>query len=355
MSGLDPGQVEAFLRSHPGLLAQLFQQSQVSAHSTQPPSPGVITLDPTAAVTHHGGASSISPSQPSGSTTVPGAVTSASSTMSGVMAPASFAGISSNRAVPSLYSFNQPDPSSPMNPSISQPNSFIPTPLIIPHSGVQPSPPIASAPPITPYSSIQPGPSTAPAPPITPYSGVHTMLGRVVASSEGQGHPRTVTAFPSITTINRANNDRRAHAAASRSAGSTRTRSKAKKPPLLKGPGPRKIEDCILIDQSGVPVVRLDILIYPGFPSVDDQQFFNHLTSSTNLMPFLLVHPCSSYYKTSKNDFSAAGLFFHQWLQTQFSKTTSALLFSPLLMLVGVIQTTTLAPLVLPLELSHLL
>ncbi|KAJ3888325.1 hypothetical protein GG344DRAFT_24222, partial [Lentinula edodes] len=108
--------------------------------------------------------------------------------------------------------------------------------------------------------------------PITPYSSVHTMLGQVVASSEGQGHSRTVTAFPSITTINRANNDRRAHAAASSSAGSTRTRSKAKKPPSLKGPGPRKIEDCILIDQNGIPVVRLDILIYPGFPSVDDRK-----------------------------------------------------------------------------------
>lgn len=272
MSGLDPGQVEAFLRSHPGLLAQLFQQSQISAHSTQPPSPGVIALDPTATITHHGGASSISSSRPSSSTTVPGPVASALSTMSGVMAPAPFVGISSNQVVPSSYSFNQPNPSSPMNPSTSQPNSFIPTPLIVPHSGVQPSSPIAPAPPITPYSSIQPGPSVAPAPPITPYSSVHTMLGRVVASSEGQGHPRTVTAFPSITTINRANNDRCAHAAASSSAGSTRTRSKAKKPPSLKGPGPRKIEDCILIDQNGVPVVRLDILIYPGFPSVDDRK-----------------------------------------------------------------------------------
>ncbi|KAJ4499891.1 hypothetical protein C8R41DRAFT_753381 [Lentinula lateritia] len=159
-----------------------------------------------------------------------------------------------------------------MSPSTSQPNSFISTPLIVPHSGIQPSPPIAPAPPITPYSSVQPGPSIAPAPPITPYSSVHTMLGQVVASSEGQGHSQTVTAFPSITTINRANNDRRAHAAASSSAGSTRTRSKAKKPPSLKGPGPRKIEDCILIDQNGIPVVRLDILIYPGFPSVDDRK-----------------------------------------------------------------------------------
>ncbi|KAH7869220.1 uncharacterized protein C8R40DRAFT_1177033 [Lentinula edodes] len=95
-------------------------------------------------------------SQPSDSTTVPGAVTSASSTMSGVMAPAPSVGISSNRA----------------------PNSFIPTPLIIPHSGVQPSPPIA------------------PAPLMTPYSGVHMMLGQV-----GQGHPQTVTAFPSINSL----------------------------------------------------------------------------------------------------------------------------------------------------------
>ncbi|KAJ4492151.1 hypothetical protein C8J55DRAFT_556589 [Lentinula edodes] len=260
---------------HPHPLAietclDLIQQLQVSAHSTQPLSPGVITLDSTAAITHHGGASSISPSQPSGSTTVLGAVTSASSTMLGVMAPAPFIGISSNWAVPLLYSFNQPNPSSPMNPSTSQPNSFIPNPLIVPHSGVQPSPPIAPAPLITPYSSIQPGPSTAPAPLITPYSGAHTMLGQVIASSEAQGHPRTVTAFPSITTINHANNDRCTHAAASRSAGSSGACSKAKKPPSLKGPRPWKIKDCILIDQNGVPVVQLDILIYPGFPSVDD-------------------------------------------------------------------------------------
>lgn len=107
------------------------------------------------------------------------------------------------------------------------------------------------------------------------------MLASVARGGEGfpgsAGHPRVTTApgFASMSVLQRANQARIDHAAASlpRNEKKKKKRGAATRPPTLNAPSSQPtIEECVTTAQGGEQVVNLDFLVYPPRPSPLDMQ-----------------------------------------------------------------------------------